>query len=304
LLLAALVAAVGTYALPTMLYGVLIAAAWFGVRARGTHLVRISGGHLIASTLVLGLFVVLTYLPVIVVSGADKLVANRFVVPLEAEDLLGALRGTLVRTWEFWNRDIVLPIVAVLLIGFGVASLDEARRRRVPLGLLAPAICLAMVLLQRVAPFERVWLFLLPLYLAIASVGVVKLGPGRWSNLVAWLACVVALQLAIAALISGSILRSPETGTFADAEAVARSLRGRLASGDAVLTTLPASLPELQYYFPKVGLPIDALVRSPEEAQHLYVVAAPDSIPTVPGWGQPEEIARYPGSVLLLLYPG
>jgi 4-amino-4-deoxy-L-arabinose transferase-like glycosyltransferase len=300
LLLAALVAGVGFYALPTMLYGVVIAAVWFGILPRKQRLVRIGASQLIASALVLGLVVVLTYTPVIVVSGADKLVANRFVVPLEVSQLPGELTASLERTWAFWNRDIVLPVAGVLLIGFGVASLDEVRaRRRVPLGVLAPTLCLAMVLIQRVAPFERVWLFLLPLYLAIASAGVVKLGPGRWSNLVAGLASVVAFQLAIATLIGGSILRSSETGTFADAEAVARSLRGRLAAGDAVLTTLPASLPELQYYFPKVGLPIDSLVRPAEEAQHLYVVSAPDDVPTVPGWGGPEPIQRFSGSVVL-----
>ena len=41
------------------------------------------------------------------------------------------------------------------------------------------------------------------------------------------------------------------------------TLSSVLASDDAVLTTLPASLPELQYYFAREGLRIDALVRPP-----------------------------------------
>jgi len=36
---------------------------------------------------------------------------------------------------------------------------------------------------------------------------------------------------------------------FPDAEGVARSLRGQLQPDDAVVTLLPASLPQLQYYF-------------------------------------------------------
>ncbi len=303
LLLAALVAAVGAYALPTMLYGVVIAAAWFGLQARRASLVRIRAGHLVVSALVLGLVVTLTYLPVILVSGADKLVSNRFVVPLDADALLNELPGSLLRTWGFWNRDIALPIAAVLLISFGFANFIEIRRGRMPLGVLALAVCLGLVLVQRVAPFERVWLFLLPLYLAIASAGLVALGSlaGRWGNLVTWLACVVAFQLAIAALVSGSVLRSTETGTFWDAEAVALSLRGHLGTADAVVTTLPASLPELQYYFPRVGLSVDTLVRPPEEAEHLYVVAAPDASPTVAGWGRFEIVQRFQQSVLLEL---
>jgi hypothetical protein len=301
LLLAALVAAVGAYALPTMLYGVAIAAAWFAVRARGARMERIRSAHLVVSALALGLIITLMYLPVLLVSGADKVVSNRFVAPLDAAELVRELPGSLLRTWTLWNRDIALPITAVLLISFCFANFTEIRRGRVPLGLLASAICLVLVVVQRVAPFERVWLFLLPLYLAMASTGLVELsrGAGRWSNVVTWFAWVVALQLAIAVLISGSIVRSTETGAFPDAEAVAQSLSGRLASGDAVVTTLPASLPELQYYFVRVGLPSETLVRSTDEAQHVYVVAPPDELPTIPGWGRPEPIQRFPQSVLL-----
>ncbi len=82
---------------------------------------------------------------------------------------------------------------------------------------------------------------------------------------------------------------------------MALSLRGHLGTADAVVTTLPASLPELQYYFPRVGLSVDTLVRPPEEAEHLYVVAAPDESPAVAGWGRSEIVQRFQQSVLLEL---
>jgi hypothetical protein len=72
-------------------------------------------------------------------------------------------------------------------------------------------------------------------------------------------------------------------------------------SEDAVVTTLPASLPELQYYFPRAGLPTDALVRPPDEAMRLYVIVAPDARPLVIGWTNPLEIDRFPGSALFAL---
>jgi len=94
-------------------------------------------------------------------------------------------------------------------------------------------------------------------------------------------------------LTSGSILRSTETGVFPDAEAVAQTLGPRLAPDDAVMTIIPASLPELQYYFPRAGLPIDTLVRPPDEAQNLYVVAPPDAAPSVDGWANPQAVAQF-----------
>ena len=108
-------------------------------------------------------------------------------------------------------------------------------------------------------------------------------------------------MLSIAVLRSGSVLRSTETGTFADAEAVAYSLRGRFGSGDAVVTTLPTSLPELQYYFPRAGLSIDALVRPPEQARHVYVVAPLGSLPVIAGWPTGTQIERFGGSSLFVL---
>jgi hypothetical protein len=143
------------------------------------------------------------------------------------------------------------------------------------------------VLIQRVAPFERVWLFLLPLYLTIAAGGLARFVDGRF------LAVAFGVVLSFVTLSSGSILSSTETGVFPDAEAVTQALAPRLAPDDAVMTTIPASLPELQYYFPRAGLSIDTLVRSPDEAQNLYVIAPPAAPPAISGWRVASEIARF-----------
>jgi hypothetical protein len=136
-------------------------------------------------------------------------------------------------------------------------------------------VCLVIVVVQRVAPFERVWLFLLPLYLVVASGGLLSRASTfrvpRWAGSTA----AIGLACLLGALVvrSGSILASQETGAFPDAAAVAQTLRGRLGPEDAVVTTLPASLPELQYYFRRERLPLETLVRAPEQAQRVFVIA-------------------------------
>jgi Dolichyl-phosphate-mannose-protein mannosyltransferase len=290
---AALVAAIGAFALPTMLYGVAIAASVLIVGWRSA--VGIRPAHLVASGLLLGLLVAVLYLPVIVVSGPDKLVANRFVVALDWSALGAELPRSLASTWALWNRDIPLPLVGLLATGFAIACLSDLRSRRVPPGLLAGAVCLALVIVQRVAPFERVWLFLLPLYFVVASGGLARFVDGRL------LGIVFGTVLGYLTLTGGSILRSPETGAFPDAEAVARSLTGRLTTQDAVLTQVPASLPELQYYFPRAGLPADVLVRPPDAAQHVYVVTPGGEAPRVEGWRDPRPIERFADSELFEL---
>src|SRR5205085_11539557 len=112
-------------------------------------------------------------------SGADKLVGNRFVLPLTWTELGPELARSLMRTWSFWNRDIPWPLAALLLLGFVLTVVFELRSRSFPPGLLAPVVCLVLVVLQRVAPFERVWLFLLPLYFAVAAAGLARFVDGR-----------------------------------------------------------------------------------------------------------------------------
>jgi hypothetical protein len=285
LVLAAGVAALGAYAVPTMLYGVIIAGVWLLVcRARWREVLTFG--------LLTGLLVTLLYLPVILISGPDTLVANRFVLPLELSVLPSELARSLAQTWAFWNRDIPLPLAALLPIGFALATFKQARNREIPVGVLAPLACLLMVLVQRVAPFERVWLFLLPLYFSYAAAGLARFVDGRL------LGVVFGGVMGYVTLTSGSILSSTETGVFPDAEAVTQTLAPRLAPDDAVRTQLPASLPELQYYFPRYGLPIDVLVRSQQEAQNLWLIVAPGSAPSIDGRPNSSEVARFTGADL------
>jgi dolichyl-phosphate-mannose-protein mannosyltransferase len=287
LLLAAIVAALGAYTLPTMLYGVVIVAVW------ALSLRRDQPKDLVASGLVLGLATTLLYLPVLVISGADKLVGNRFVVPLTWHELWPELGRSLARTWGFWNRDVPWLLAAALVVGFGITLVFELRARRLPVGLLAPLVCLMLVVLQRVAPFERVWLFMLPLYFAVAGAGLARFVDGRI------LALIFGIAIGYFTLTSGSILASDETGAFPDAEAVTRTLAPRLAPDDAVLTQLPASLPELQYYFPRSGLPTSVLVRPPQDGQNLWVITAPDAAaPQVQGFAGATEVQRLSGAAL------
>jgi hypothetical protein len=288
-----------------MLYGLVLIGAWLGseVHARRTAL---RWSDLLAGGAVVGLLSFLLYLPVVLVSGPERLVGNRFVEPLAAAELARELPASLGRTWAFWNRDLPILGSAVLVLGVVVDTARAVRCRRVPLAVLAAGVCLALVLVQRVAPFERVWLFLLPLYLLLGSGGLMWLlarcptATARWTRGVA--VTVIGLALGGLVLTSGSILASSETGTFPDAQRVANALRGRLGPEDVVVTLLPTSLPELQYAFRRVGLPAETLVRSPEAARRLFVVTPPGGDPGYPAeWSPPVVEQQFPGSTLYRL---
>jgi hypothetical protein len=306
LLLAALVAALGFWAVPTMLYGVAILGAWLAAEAlSGQADQPPPWSTLTVAAVLVGLLTFVLYVPVVVVSGPERLLANRFVEPLGAQELARDLSRSLARAWELLNRDLPWPVVFLLVLGVLAHSTQALRGRRAPLAVLAVGVCLGLVLLQRVAPFERVWLFLLPLYFVLASGGLLSLVAARaprWATSTA----VVGLACLLGALVlrSGSILSSHETGAFPDAAAVADHLGGQLNPADAVLTTVPASLPELQFYFQARGVPTASLVRPPDEAPRVFVVAARGSDePRLSSaeWQAPVEETRFTVSVLYRL---
>jgi hypothetical protein len=169
-------------------------------------------------------------------------------------------------------------LVLVLLAGVALGLLGHRRlgAQRVPLLPVALIWCAGIVLAQRVVPFARVWLFLLPLAFGTAAAGLTMLWPRRHPPLAAPLAALALLAvLAGATVASGGVLRSPETGTLPAAAPMAAILRDRLAPGDAVVAALPANQP-LAYYLDRDGIPPDLYLGRPGrdllQRRRLFVV--------------------------------
>ncbi len=310
----AVAAALGFYTIPTMLYAfavVLVWLAWALLRSSlNPSRSHASGRPRAAAVLTLAgllgataLLTFLLYLPPIIVSGPENLLSNRFVTPLDATSFATDLPRSLRSTWALWTRDLPAPVVVLLVLGFAGALV---RHRALgyggmPVALAAPVACLPLLLVQRVVPFERVWLFLLPVFLTTASAGLVAaarplLRPRRPSGLLDVVAVGVAATLGALVLANGSVPTSAETGSFPDAEGVTLLLRDRLRGSDSVVTTAPASLPQLQYEFRRYGMDPAALVRDPASSDRVYLVTAPagDVAPLAgAGWAAPRRLAAF-----------
>ena len=121
------------------------------------------------------------------------------------------------------------PSVQIDVFGFVVALIFHRRvcRVGVPPALAALAFIGAAVAVQRVVPFERVWLFLLPLYLLTAAAGVLFLLRPLTARVGGEATAAIALALVLAGSLAGnavatrSVSESEETSTFRDGENVA-----------------------------------------------------------------------------------
>jgi hypothetical protein len=258
-------AAIGFYTVPVMLYGFGAVVVWLGLSLwRGGR--SLIARRLLPSVLATAVLSALLYAPIVAASGLDALVSNEFVKSLSWGTFTTALPDSLAAVGKQWHRDIPLPLALVLGAAFLTAMVFHRRVSRFALSpaLAAIAWIAPVVVAQRVVPFERVWLFLIPLYLMTAAAGVVfALRPlaERVTNevLSGVVAVVLAGSLTATAVATQAVRHSEQTSTFRDGEPVATFLARRLRSGDKVLVAPPADA-ILEYHLARRGLDPSALI--------------------------------------------
>lgn len=281
--LMAVLSALGFYTVPTMLYPFGVVMTWLALAAfwqppaqRRAWWLRILG--VVGATL--GLTVVL-YLPILITSGPQVLLGNRFVQPLPWQTFGWQLPRAVLAAWQAWNRDIPWPVAILLAVGLAVSLTAHRKQARtqVPLALTVVLWCLPVLVVQRVAPEPRVWLFLVPLYWILVSAGLIWLVdkitatlPRQATAVHLAAAGLVALVLAGWVASSTGIQDSRETGLFADGERVTLFLQERLQPGDAVVS-IWAATPVLQFYFLRHQMPTDYLYAPVNTSTRAYVVA-------------------------------
>jgi hypothetical protein len=257
-------AVVGCWTIPVMVYPLLMQLVWMECQCRTGVTRTVYGGSfrawccgVIAATAAATL---VCYLPILLVSGPGSLFANDYVQPVPLGQFClsagGWLRDLVALLW----RDVPLPVLLVCLAGLVLALQNGnewvRQARRTALG--SVSVVGLVMLLQRVLPFPRVWLFLLPLAAVLIGVGLI-----RWLRFLSTRPLRVVAFFATIALVAtwplmnsirnDSIRESLETGTLPAAEAIVRDLRGLLRPGEPVITVSPSSAP-LVYYARRAGL--------------------------------------------------
>jgi hypothetical protein len=311
----ALLGAVGFFTVPVMVYAFGAVATWLAISLLLAGERRLLVHRLLPAVAIAGVLSALAYAPIVATSGLASLVDNEFVQSLTWSEFGDELPDSLQSVWDGWNRDVPLPLALALAAGFVTALAFHRRLARVgfPPALAALAFVVPVVVAQRVVPFERVWLFLLPLYLITAAAGVLfALRPlaarvGGEAAVALVLALVLAGALAGTAIATQSVAESEDTTTFRDAERVGDLLEAELRPGDKVLVAPPADA-VLEYELTRRGLDPAALLywRRPGGTTRFLVVVreGPEDYPLAEvladarlaetGVGRPRLLRRYP----------
>lgn len=317
-----IVFAFGLWTIPTMLYAVAGIDAWIVLNRLAPHGSRpwvISWSRLVLCNVFAALATVVLYSPVLVVDGPAKLFQNQFVTPRALSDVAERLPDTIAVAWNYWHTALPpgfewgLTVIA----GVGVVSLGRYGTTRYPVWFIGWSVLLGMSLMQRVIPFPKFFLHLLPTYYAEAMLVLVTIGsrvlcfrPDRTVEssivakghsgttaddgtaldhtprtssgrfLVSACAFVAVCSLLTIALRDTSLKETNQTG---GADQVTQFLRSRLQEGDLVVSTIPTNAP-LEYYFLRAGLPRTSLLRhhpAPAKAERVFVVTNTRSQQTI-----------------------
>ena len=282
----AVLAALGFYTIPIMLYPFGVVVLWillgivFQPRDVGRAvLLRRLCGSVLLSALLTGLL----YLPVFLVSGVSSLVSNRFVAPLTWDVFVAQWPGVIPDVWTYWNLDVPAPVSWLLALGFAVALVRPQKLTDPGVALVAAVVLwiFPLVLLQRVVPPTRVWLFLLPLYLLLACAGLTDLLQRGTSQLRKAGASILPLATVLFPLWFSANYLVNVTEYFGPRgptscrgfEGVARVLAARLEPHDRVLAIPDAW--SLRFYMRRAGLDDASLVKELESAPRVLAVAWP-----------------------------
>jgi hypothetical protein len=221
------------------------------------------------------------YSPVIITSGLNSILGNDVIGKFFRGSSFDQLSFFSVAVWNLFNRDVPYVIYLVLIFGFVISLLFHKKQSndRVSIFIAVVFIIALMALSNNFPIFARHWLFLLPIYIGMASAGVVflirsirlKIITKYRHILFPSLSVFASLWICLCVVGSQSVYYSNVTGTLRAAEDITSLLKQTIEPGDRVLAICPSDSP-LLYYFNLHNVSTKVLFDSPATGDRIFIV--------------------------------
>jgi len=260
-----ILASVGFYTIPTMLYPFGMVMTWLLLSALFKNVSLDYGSriylYLIGSGIAVLLLTALFYAPILISSVGNPLIGNNALEALGWSELIESIPVRIKNTWREWIEGLPAFMVYGILAGFIVSFIvpKMPRSHKVPLALAGVVWISLALIVQRVAPWPRIWLFLLPFILIWASAGIIGLSRIVLTRISLGNALGLVIMIAfILVSMSASIERSARyysenKGVLGDVELVSVFLEQNLKTNDVVVVTNPNTI-TLKYYLRRQGI--------------------------------------------------
>jgi 4-amino-4-deoxy-L-arabinose transferase-like glycosyltransferase len=181
-LLLSLFSILGFYTLPVMVYPVSAVYLWLLVSWVVKDIYSNSRGKFIFGLIVTSISTILItfllYSPILIFgSGFSSITSNEFVKSQSWLDFIQSVQSRIPRVWGDWNYLVPYWVAIITILGFLLLVVFEWRRfsHKIPVWIPTVISISILIILQRVTPWPRVWLFLLVFYLLWAAAGWLEL---------------------------------------------------------------------------------------------------------------------------------
>lgn len=292
-----LTAALGFYTIPIFLYPMAGISLWLAasyLTESGSRQNKFRSLTIFLITCALaGLLTLILYSPVIFFgTGLASLVSNEIVESQNWFTFWGNLLPRITNTGANWMVGIA-PIFRLLLLGGFILSLLFYRKvsnQRLPMQVFLVLAIFSLMLIQRVVPLPRVWLFLDAFYMLFAAAGLTWLGdlilqkfftPRLKDNLVS----IVILLVPIIYLISSiqGIRTAIVQGNDSPEEFAAAYIQEHIQPEDTIVALPPVDI-QIAYYLVIHGVPFERFYQPdhPAEIKKALVLVRTNSKDNTP----------------------
>lgn len=258
------ISALGMFTIPTMALSIAGITCWLSVLLilkRQYSFWDLLTKYLVPYSLLTGLFTFILYTPVIVVNnGVTPITSNKFVQSQTWQNFFPHLIPQMQMTLQEFNRDIPAWLIWFVTIFAGLGIYRSFKERDWNTLLLLPALLIGasiIVFIQRILPYPRTWIYLIPFFLLIADVGFAYIidHTSQWIQLSAKAAVFfLATLMAIHLVATNKIVQYPDTSAFPEAPIVAQYLTPILNTNDHVKVSRSANV-SVEFYLWYYGLP-------------------------------------------------
>lgn len=284
--LLSITSALGFYTLPVMVYPVSVVFLWLLLCWLVRDINKNHPRNFIISFIISGVFTIiltiLLYSPVLILgTGLSSITSNEFVQSQNWSDFFQSVQARSSRVWQEWNVLVPGWITGFTVVGFGTLIILEWRnfKHKVPIWFASFAAISVLLLVQRVAPWPRVWLFLLVFYLiwsAAGWIGLIKVIFAKisWKPLQA-----IWLSFLIVAVFSGYLAyrNDPHFSTVEEnlTKEIAIYISENITEEDTLVAVSPFSI-QVGYYLSTVGIPFDRFYDRARKGviKHAIVIVA------------------------------
>lgn len=238
----------GMFTIPTMLYSLAAAALWILASGRRPRAQLVREVSVAAAVIAAGS--ALLYTPAAVRTGVESIAANRFVRPQPWSGLAELWPRRAAEIYYRWTSGV--PIAVLLALAAGLAASFRRSSARALWGCLLLS-ALGLPALQRVVPYARVFIYLVPLLALFVGVGLADLRR-RWVPRVPAAALAVALCLAGALGVWEQRHDRPSQSIAGAVRTLAIDAIDDLEARQTIAAPIPYSEP-IRYYLLRRGFP-------------------------------------------------